>query len=191
VTLNLEEADPAYRERARSALDEPYRTVLGHLRHESGHFFWPWLVARHPQRLERFRTLFGDERADYGAALARHHEQGPPADWPRTHISAYATSHPWEDWAETFAQLLHVLDTLESAHALGVEADVEDAGPLEDPYVERDGRRLVLRFAPVGAALNELNRAMGLADAYPFVCPPPAAEKLAFVREVIAAESSA
>lgn len=191
VTLNLEEADPAYRERARSAMDEPYRTVLGHLRHESGHFFWPSLVARHPQRLARFRALFGDERADYGAALARHHAQGPPPDWTRTHISAYATSHPWEDWAETFAQLLHVLDTLESAHALAVDAGVEDAAPFEDPYAERDGRRLTTRFAPVGAALNELNRAMGLPDAYPFVCPPPAAEKLAFVREAVAAESSA
>ncbi|MEE4362235.1 MAG: putative zinc-binding metallopeptidase [Pseudomonadales bacterium] len=184
VTLNLEEADPAYRERTRSAMDEPYRTVLGHLRHESGHFFWPRLIARDPSRLAAYRELFGDERADYGAALRRHHEAGPPADWHQHYISAYASSHPWEDWAETFAHLLHLLDTLESAAALAV------IGPAEDPYEESDGARLVERFAPVGAAINELNRAMGFADAYPFVSLAPATAKLAFILDIVQRDRS-
>ena len=114
ITLDLAESDDVHRERRRAELGEPYRTLLGHFRHEIGHYYWPILVER-AGALERCRALFGDERADYGEALERHYADGPPADWAERHVSAYATMHPWEDWAETFAHYLHIRDTLQTA----------------------------------------------------------------------------
>lgn len=175
ITLNLEEADPGYRERTRQAMDESYRTVLGHLRHETGHFLFTTLVAPYPQRLEGFRALFGDERTDYGAALERHYARDPATVDAIRFVTPYAASHPHEDWAETVSHLLHMLEVVESATSLAVT----DAGS-GDPYGEPDAAALVDRFVPVSAALNELNRAMGLPDAYPFVLTKPVVEKLDF-----------
>lgn len=184
ITLNLEEADPGYRARTRVELDESYRTVLGHIRHESGHFFWPSLVGSDQQRLDRFRSLFGDERQDYGQALARHYGRSDARWDPRAFVSAYAGSHPLEDWAETWAHLLHILDTLESAVSMGLTAD--DAGePLIDPYSSAEAAPLLDRFQRLAAMLNELNRALGQDDAYPFTLGDGARSKLAFIHQLV------
>jgi len=181
ITLNLAEADPGYRERTRSAMEEDYRTVLGHIRHESGHFVFPRLVAADAEHLARFRALFGDERADYGEAMEAHH-RGQTVRDPEHHVSYYAASHPHEDWAETWAHLLHVLDTLETARAMGLDTD---PNLLADPYAEMDMGLLQRQFARVVRLLNELNRSLGLVDAYPFVLRAGVVTKLAFVSEML------
>ena len=110
VTIALAEADDAYREQSRVAMHEPYRTLLGHFRHETGHYFWDRLV-RDRGRLEACRAMFGDDRQDYGQALQAYYDNGAPADWQSRFVSMYATSHPWEDFAETWAHYLHIVDT--------------------------------------------------------------------------------
>ena len=102
ITLDLAEADDPHREELRQQLAEPYRTLLGHFRHEIGHYYWP-ILASDPESLAASRALFGDDREDYGEALKRHYNDGPPPDWQERHVSSYATMHPFEDWAETFA----------------------------------------------------------------------------------------
>jgi hypothetical protein len=124
ITINIAEADDVHREKQRSLQKEPYRTLLGHFRHEIGHYFWDQLIAFGP-RLEDFRALFGDERADYQKALDRHYGEGPPARWEDSFISAYSTMHPWEDWAESWAHYLHMVDALETAGATGPRAAAE------------------------------------------------------------------
>src|ERR1700733_11416100 len=111
ITINIAEADDDEREHRRLTLHEPYRTVIGHLRHESGHFCWDRLIAD-SSNLQCFRKLFGDETVDYDAMLQAYYKQGPPADWHDRTVTAYASSHPWEDWAETWAHYLHIIDTL-------------------------------------------------------------------------------
>ena len=119
ITVNIAEADDAERERRRTAMHEPYRTLLGHMRHESGHYYWDRLIAP-TSEIDEFRSLFGDERTDYAAALSAYYDRGAPAEWQERFVSAYASSHPWEDWAETWAQYLHMIDTLETAAASGL-----------------------------------------------------------------------
>jgi hypothetical protein len=193
ITINVAEADDAFRERVRVSLGEPYRTLLGHFRHEVGHYYWARLVER-SRWLARCRDLFGDERADYAAAVKRHYDGGAPPDWPTRFVSAYASTHPWEDWAETFAHYLHMVDTLETARAHGLSVRPEaaaGAGTLQAPALStrrldfHDFDDLLRGFAPVTLALNDLNRSMGLADPYPFVLCPAAVEKLRFVHDVI------
>lgn len=184
ITLNLEEADPGYRARTRVELDESYRTVLGHIRHETGHFFWPRLIGDHPDRLAAFRERFGDDRIDYGRALTRHYARTDASYDTLSYVSAYAGSHPLEDWAETWAHLMHILDTLESSIAIGmVDEDAED--PRADPYLQRDAGPLLDRFRRLAAMLNELNRALGQDDAYPFVLGEGARAKLGFIHDVL------
>jgi hypothetical protein len=194
VTLNIEEADDATRERIRTELREPYRTLLGHLRHEVGHYYWERLVAHTPW-LDRFREVFGDERADYGEALKRHYEQGPPRDWAQRHVSAYAASHPWEDWAETWAHYLHMVDTVETAMSFGLDAeDLEvDTEPFGVEVLEGHGGDpgaadflvFVNAWVEITALLNEMSRSMGQHDFYPFVLSRAAVRKLHFVHEVV------
>ena len=119
ITLNVAEADDPEREKRRVSFHEPYRTLLGHFRHEIGHYYWDQLIANTP-RLGRFRELFGDETQDYSGALEKYYQQGPPADWQQHRVSAYASAHPWEDWAETWAHYLHIIDTIETAAGFGV-----------------------------------------------------------------------
>jgi hypothetical protein len=95
ITINVAEADDAYREKMRNELGEPYRTVLGHVRHEIGHYYWDRL-ARDSRWLSPFRERFGDERADYAAARDLHYENGPRHDWQSSFVSAYAAMHPWK-----------------------------------------------------------------------------------------------
>jgi hypothetical protein len=192
ITLDLAESDDARREARRQQLREPYRTVLGHLRHEIGHYYWPILVADEPTS-ERARGLFGDERADYAQALDRHYENGPPPDWPSRFVSAYAAMHPAEDWAETFSHYLHIRDTLQTAAAyrlrvLGPEA-VAGLPGRDLSSAPRDGRQsfedLLGEWLPLTYALNALTRSMGRHDLYPFVLPAPVVGKLEFIHELV------
>jgi hypothetical protein len=173
ITLDLAEADDAHRERTREEMGEPYRTVLGHLRHEVGHYYW-MVLAPDPATQERARALFGDEREDYQAALDRHYENGPPADWPERFVSAYATMHPMEDWAETFAHYLHIRDTLQTAQAFGLDVGHGD-----------DMASMIAAWLPLTYALNQINRSMGRDDLYPFVLPPAVMDKLALVHALV------
>ncbi len=181
ITIALAEGDDAERERRRQQLHEPYRTLLGHFRHEIGHYYWDRLI-RDSGRLEEFRARFGDERPDYAMALKQHYANGAPANWSENFISAYASSHPWEDWAETWAHYLHMADALETADAAGVRV----AAPINLPVAkDRFGARLKWWYA-VTHMLNNLNRSLGLRDAYPFVLSAPVIEKMRFVDQVIA-----
>jgi hypothetical protein len=191
ITIALAEADDAERERRRTGMGEPYRTLLGHFRHEIGHHYWDLLVSGQAPEA-RFRALFGDERTDYGTALRAYYANGAPAGWPQTHISAYATAHPWEDFAETFAHYLHIVDTVEMAAAFGIRAkpktgDAALALALAsfDPYMAPDMGAIIDNWVPLASLLNNLNRAMGQADAYPFVLTPAVIEKLGFVNQLV------
>ena len=193
ITINVEEADDSIREKIRADLHEPYRTLLGHFRHEIGHYYWDRLIWNTPW-LQPFRELFGDERADYAAAIRANYEQGPPPDWREKHISAYAASHPWEDWAETWAHYLHIVDSLDTALAHGLEAaDLEmDVEPftradLYDPNDEYADRNLFLLNAwlELVALLNEMARSLGHRDFYPFAMQREVVKKLHFVSLVV------
>ena len=193
ITINVAEADDAERENRRNQLHEPYRTLLGHFRHEVGHYYWDRLI-KDSDAIEPFRKLFGDERADYGEALKRHYEQGAPADWVQSFVSTYASSHPWEDWAETWAHYLHMTDTLETAIACGLSLRPKRSDePVLKPDIAITGKRsssfdqMIERWFSLTYVLNNLNRGMGLPDGYPFVLSTPAIDKLRFVHEVVAA----
>jgi hypothetical protein len=191
ITLALVEADDAERERRRSQLREPYRTLLGHFRHEVGHYFWDRLVRdRHADR--EFAAMFGDFSADYGQALQAYYANGVPADWQSNFVSAYATAHPWEDFAETWAHYLHLVDTTEMARAfdLHLEPRIDPTGQLDtainfNPYRARNFQNVIDNWLPMAFAMNNINRCMGQPDFYPFVLSVRAIEKLAFVHELI------
>jgi hypothetical protein len=190
ITIDLAELDDAQRERRRAELDEPYRTVLGHFRHEIGHYYWPILVeGSGAEELEQWRSLFGDERTDYQEALQRHYEQGAPPDWSERHVSAYATMHPWEDWAETFAHYLHIRDALQTAAAFGmlVVGPHLQPGLMAAPTAEPqdDFREILADWLPLVYALNAVNRSMGKGDLYPFVLSPAVVKKLTFVHGAV------
>lgn len=196
ITLNVEEADDAAREKIRQDLREPYRTLLGHFRHEIGHYYWDRLIAGTPWH-EKFRALFGDERADYAAALKVNYEKGPPPDWRDRHISSYASVHPWEDWAECWAHYLHLVDSLNTAMGFGlsgndIELEVEPFS-LKDLYApdDPDAKRvlsLVNSWMELVTALNELARSMGQQDYYPFVMSRAVVRKLHFIQLVVKGE---
>jgi hypothetical protein len=194
ITINIEEANDSARERIREELREPYRTLLGHLRHEAGHYYWDRLIAGSAW-LDDFRTLFGDERQDYIAALERNYQQGPLPGWEQQYVSAYASVHPWEDWAETWAHYLHIVDVLDTALSFGLdirklEMEIEPFGrqALFRPN-EPGGERFLAvlnAWIELTAVLNELSRSMGQPDLYPFALPHPAVAKLHFIHLVIA-----
>jgi hypothetical protein len=191
ITLNVAEADDTERVLRRVALHEPYRTLLGHLRHESGHYYWDRLIVD-AGRVAAFREQFGDERADYSRALDAHYAAGgAPGGWQASHVSGYATSHPWEDWAETWAHYLHMVDLLETASSYGTRLvvpgdegkDYPVTNPFESDAVDFD--RLVQQWIPLTLLLNSLNRSLGQDDAYPFALASAALDKLRFVHDVI------
>lgn len=191
VTLNLIEADDVHRERLRRELGEPYRTLVGHFRHEIGHYYWHRFVETTPD-LEPFRAAFGDERADYQAALSAHYANPPATGWEDTHVSAYATMHPWEDFAETFAHYLHIVDTLAVIGTFGLSLGRTDgivgdaeAGVDFDPHTA-DTAMLVERWIPLAFAMNSINRSMGQPDLYPFHMAPGIVRKLDFVNRLLA-----
>ena len=191
ITLNLIEADDAARERMRQEMGEPYRTLLGHFRHESGHFFEEALVER-GGHLAGCRAVFGDDTLDYAEALAAHYQNGPPADWGMHFVSAYASSHPQEDFAETWAHYLHIVDTLEMAGSFGLRvrpnlrlnAAVETA-PVNKPAGDLSIEDLIEAWLPITFAVNSLNRCMGQQDLYPFVLAPAVIAKLGFMHDLV------
>jgi hypothetical protein len=192
ITINLAEADDAERERRRQQMGELYRTLLGHFRYEIGHYYWDRLLLNTPH-LDDFRRIFGDERQDYDSALQNYYANGAPADWSERFICAYASSHPWEDFAETWAHYFHMIDSLETAHVVGLAVSPklpQSPGAVFDfDPRETDMNRLVEAWLALTFAVNSLNRSMGLHDLYPFVLGPAAVAKLSFVHKLIGANS--
>ncbi len=188
ITINIAEADDPERERRRSQMGEPYRTLLGHFRHEIAHYYWDRLVAQSAS-LEEFREIFGDEQQDYGQSLQQHYANGPPRDWPDRFVSSYASSHPWEDFAETWAHYLHMVDALETASAFGLRVrpkvgSIDMSAKLDfDPH-DADMTRIIEAWLPLTYAMNSMNRSMGFQDFYPFVLAPAVIAKLAFIHRL-------
>jgi hypothetical protein len=191
ITINLAEADDVERERQRSEMGEPYRTLLGHFRHEIAHYYWGRLISNTPN-IDGFRAIFGDEQQDYTTALQNHYANGPPANWPEHFVTAYASSHPWEDFAETWAHYFHMVDTLETAAAYGLS--VRPLLPKGSAQLSADINfdphsasmdRLVEAWLPLTFAMNSINRSMGLQDLYPFVLTPGVIVKIDFVHALV------
>ena len=175
ITINLKETDDVERERTRINLGEPQRTLVGHFRHEVGHYFWEVLIKNHPDNLAGFKALFGDhENPTYSEALDRHYKQGAPADWRQNFVSAYATMHPWEDWAETWSLYLDIVSTLDTLSAHGI---TDDTASGFDAVLDAFARRSVV--------LNELTRNAGLVQLVPEVLTGPVRKKLHFVNNVV------
>jgi hypothetical protein len=197
ITLNLNEADDATREATRKAMHEPYRTLLGHFRHEVGHYYWDRLVSG-TSWMQGFRELFGDETQDYAASLQNNYEHGPRPDWALHYVSAYASVHPWEDWAECWAHYLHIRDTVDTALSFGLSLD---SAQLEfTPFTldalyqpEHPHAQVFLDFlnqwTQLTMLLNEMSRAMGQPDFYPFVLPCEVVAKLHFIHLVVTSGS--
>ena len=191
ITLDIDEADDAIRERVRQQMGEPYRTLLGHFRHESAHYYWDRLVKDSPW-ISEFRELFGNESVDYSTSLKAHYANGAPADWNNRYISSYASSHPWEDWAESWAHYFHIVDALETARQLGLALDPQTGRTASldtvadfHPYADTRIDILIDRWLPVSLALNMLNRSLGQQDAYPFVLNKDVQRKLGLVNRII------
>ncbi len=197
ITMNIAEADDDERERRRVSLHEPYRTLVGHFRHEVGHYYWDRLIDRTPDLL-RFRELFGNENVEYSTALQNYYQAGPIPDWNTRCVSAYASVHPWEDWAETWAHYMHGIDTIETAGSFGLVLPNDHCVDNRVPIVGTAGvaktrisfDELLAKWIPLTFALNAINRGMGLPDVYPFVIPPLAVEKLRFIHDLIGRASA-
>ena len=198
ITINIQEADDSHREAMRENMNEPYRTTLGHIRHETGHYFWDRLIDDSPY-LDEFRELFGDERHDYQHSLKHYYQIGPKPHWQDNFISAYASAHPWEDWAETWAHYLHINDTMETAYNYGFSIE---GHAVQTPLAlaETDNLRvkhylraisfdeMLTDWLRLTIVMNALNRSMGLRDAYPFSVSAKVGDKLRFVHLVIVNE---
>jgi hypothetical protein len=183
ITLDLAEGDDVHREQLRIEMDEPYRTLLGHFRHEIGHYYYYRLIDPDRDYLAQFRELFGDPDADYSGALNRHYRDGAPAGWKKSYVSSYATMHPAEDWAETFAHYLHIRDALDTSAAFGLAPAAATLqrrvlGPSAFPI-------LIDMWLPLSWSLNMVNRSMGHDDLYPFMLPVAVLEKMRFIHTVI------
>ncbi len=195
ITIDLVESLDAYRESLRVRLGEPYRTMLGHFRHEVGHYYQHILVETGPgadRYLGDCRELFGDERADYQGEIARHYKFGPPEDWHESFISEYATMHPWEDFAECFAHYLHITDTIDTVREAGLVLHADqlrfsvprDIAPLAS-YDNEPIERLLYDWKWLSLFFNRVNAAMGKGPLYPFVIPAPVIAKLGFIHRVV------
>lgn len=189
ITINIAEADDAIREKNRTAMGEPYRTLVGHFRHEVGHYYWDQLVDREGV-IDRFRECFGDERRDYSDALKTYYADGPPTNWQNSYVSTYASAHPWEDFAETWAHYFHMVGGLETAYAYGLNPQPLQVGApqliqLVDPYHVSDYEQLMTHWIPITVAMNAMNRSIGNSDFYPFALSQNVSEKLKFVHDLI------
>ncbi|RNF51396.1 hypothetical protein EBI00_05705 [Marinomonas hwangdonensis] len=191
VTINAAEGNSADREQMREDMNESYRTVIGHFRHEIGHYYWEVIVAEDEQLLEECRAIFGDDRESYAEALEAHYNT-PNPEWQAEFISAYASSHPWEDWAETWAHYLHIIDTLEMASDLGLSLQPTGTNQQSlavmvniDPYHHDNFDDILAQYVPLTFAVNNLNRGMGQPDLYPFILVPAVRNKLNFVHKLL------
>jgi hypothetical protein len=183
ITLDLAEGDDVHREQLRIAMAEPYRTLLGHFRHEIGHYYFYRLVGPSTDNTARFNELFGDPNTDYQAALDRHYREGAPPGWAKDFVSSYASMHPAEDWAETFAHYLHIRDTLDTSAAFGF---APSGATLERRTLGPSGFDTIIEmWLPLAWGLNMVNRSMGKEDIYPFVLPPAVLSKMRFIHTVI------
>lgn len=191
ITILLQEADSVVREKMRKQFLEPYRTLIGHLRHEVGHYFWDRLVYKNPSVLQEFRALFGNEEQDYSEALKSYYKNGAPDKWQTSFITKYATAHPWEDWAETWAHYLHVMDMVETSYFFGIKVQPKEVlGQMAtdvsfDPYTITDFQAVINTCIPLSFAVNSINRAMGVPDVYPFVITPNVVEKMKFIHHLL------
>jgi len=190
ITLNIQEADETQRVMNKEHLGERYRTLLGHFRHEIGHYYWDLRLKDNPD-LTHFRELFGDDSLSYEEALKRYYELGAPPNWMDQFISPYASSHPWEDWAESWSHYLHMMDTLETAYYFGItvhpirtDTEVMNADINKDPYTLKDFAAVFEMWLPITFAINSLSRSMGHSDFYPFVIPPPVIAKMKFIHNL-------
>jgi hypothetical protein len=175
ITINAAEADSSFREATREAMNEPYRTLLGHYRHEVGHYYWDKLI-RNSHQYQYFKELFGDDTLDYRSTMDAYYEKGPNTDWQENYISAYASSHPLEDWAETWAHYLLIIETLETALSFNLITKLDE---------EQQFDSLMNEWMQLVVVLNALNRSTGSKDAYPFIISEPVKEKLSFIHDVI------
>lgn len=196
ITLNIVEADDAHRERARTSMREPYRTLVGHFRHEVGHYYWDRLIAG-SHWLDEYRALFGDETRDYGDSLKRYYKNGPPANWPQAYVSAYATAHSWEDWAECWAHYMHMSDMVDTATSFGLSVDLTrlEFTQFNQEVLYQPGHPGADRFlafvnhwAELTMLMNGMARAMGQPDIYPFVLAHRVIAKLHFIHLVVSEE---
>ncbi|HQU41967.1 MAG TPA: putative zinc-binding metallopeptidase [Pirellulales bacterium] len=175
ITINIREADDDERERLRVQFGEAHRTLIGHFRHEIGHYYWERLVRG---RVEgEFKAAFGDhEQPGYGEALERYYQFGAPADWAERCLSAYAAMHPWEDFAETFGAYLDMVCLLDSARNQGLPGSGATQPSLDT---------MLLDYHQIGIAMNEMNRSVGLVDLVPEVFVAPIVSKLRFVHQLV------
>lgn len=191
ITILLKEADSVLREQMRKQFSEPYRTLIGHLRHEVGHYFWDRLIITDPKALKEFRSIFGNEQSNYSIALENYYKIGTQTNWQKSFISKYATSHPWEDWAETWAHYLHIMDMVETAYFFGMK--VKPIGKKKkmkakasfDPYTIDDFEVIIKTCVPLSFAVNSINRAMGIQDVYPFVITDTVITKMKFIHHLL------
>ncbi len=197
ITLNIGEADEKLRVKHKLDLGEKYRTLLGHFRHEIGHYYWDVFFKNDNAGVENFRKIFGDETIDYGKALELYYENGAPANWNDNFISPYSTAHAWEDWAETWAHFLHLMDTLETAYSFGIAVNPRKANDelqmqaniSRDPYSIKNFDEIIKMWLPLTFAVNSLNRSMGHQDFYPFIISAAVIEKLRFIHGQVKAFS--
>lgn len=191
ITILLREADSVLREQTRLELLEPYRTLIGHLRHEVGHYFWDRLVITDDKILAEFRDIFGNEQHNYSNALQQYYQKGADSNWQETYISKYATSHAWEDWAETWAHYLHIMDMVETAYFFGIDVNPLSASKdmklkvAFDPYTKDDFDEIIQTAVPLSFAVNNINRAMGVPEVYPFVINQVVVGKMKFIHQLL------
>jgi hypothetical protein len=193
ITMNIREADPIYREHMRQTFGEPQRSLAGHFRHEFGHYYWDRFFGSpgsSSQALAGCREIFGDEREDYLHSLKRHYRNGPPSDWRRLHLTAYASAHPWEDWAETWAIYLCIVEGVETAHAFGWRPEtshIECTPPVLSADMNADGEfmKLLHAWSILAPAMNEIEASLGLAMRHSWFLPPTVLRKLYFVHTTI------
>lgn len=175
ITLNAAEADEGFLHTMKEQMQELYRTLLGHFRHEIGHYFWLKFFDSESLK-QQFRAVFGDERQDYAQALETYYQKNQQNHWRSRFITPYASSHPHEDWAETWAHYLHIVDTLQTAQSFGLS--------LYDPQTHNFDNWFQ-EWHRVTQVMNALNRSMGLAEPYPFRVSEVVQGKLRFIDEVI------
>lgn len=193
ITINLAEANDAIREKTRLNMNERYRTLLGHFRHEIGHYYWTLLIENNKDNIEEFRTIFGDETINYNKSLKQYYKEGPPLNWQYSYVSAYATSHPWEDWAESWAHFMHMDESLETARSWGLKVSYnidENSNPVDMNIGSLTFEQMRHQWVYLSIALNSLNRSMGLPDVYPFVLSESVFEKMKFIQKVILSNSN-
>ena len=198
ITINLAEANDVARSQTKLAMGERYRTLLGHFRHELGHYYFDKLIAGSTEKHALCKKYFGDDELSYKDAMDKHYKDGAPKNWHKTFISEYATMHPYEDWAETWAHYMHIMDTLETAKNYSITGstsgnsvdteEVEDLSLPQGAYFfsgQTSIDSILDTWIDFSVILNSLNRSMGMNDAYPFVLTKPVRTKLSFIHHAI------